>query len=187
MTDKKSPILNIDDVQYRDTGHGEKYAAKVGDVGGRVGAVKLGYNICVVPPGKRAWPRHNHIVNEEMFFIIEGMGEVVIGAERMPIRKGDVIANPPGGADTAHQIVNTSNADLKYLALSTKLSPEAVEYPDSKKLGVAVPIPDATGAVKFKRILMRAEAPEIDYWEGEDYPWRLSRAVLSVTARPPLR
>src|SRR5690348_11863028 len=113
------PILNIDAIEYRDWARGEKFAAKLGDVGRRVGAQKLGYNVTVLPPGKRAFPRHNHTVNEEMFLILEGEGEVVIGAKRTPVRKGDFIACPPGSTDTAHQIVNTSNADLRYLAVST--------------------------------------------------------------------
>ena len=48
-------------------------------------------------PGKRAFPFHNHQVNEEMFFVIAGSGEVRIGAEMFPIRKGDIIACPAGG------------------------------------------------------------------------------------------
>ena len=167
MTEKKPPILNIADVQYRATGHGDTFAAQVGDVGGKVGASKLGYNVCVVAPGKRAWPRHNHTVNEEMFFVLDGKGEVIIGAERFPIRQGDFIASPPGGPGTAHQIVNTSDAELKYVAISTKLSPDVVEYPDSGKYGTAMFIPDADGVPKLKRFIMRAEATEKDYWEGE--------------------
>ena len=46
------PILNIADVEYRDWGHGERFAAKLGDVAQRIGAQKLGYNVTVVPPGK---------------------------------------------------------------------------------------------------------------------------------------
>ena len=117
------PILNIADVEFRKIGHGvnmpgaenapEKFSAQVGDIGRRLGAQKLGCNLTVVPPGKRAWPFHNHRVNEEMFFVLEGSGEVRIGKETFPINKGDVIANPPGGAETAHQNANTSNAELK--------------------------------------------------------------------------
>jgi uncharacterized cupin superfamily protein len=168
MEPKKHPILNLADLQYRVTGRGEKFAAKVGDVGGRIGAGKLGYNVCVVPAGKRAWPRHNHIVNEEMFFVLEGKGEVIIGPDRYPIRQGDFIASPPGGAATAHQIVNTSDADLKYIALSTKLAPEVVEYPDSKKFGVAAFVPDEAGKLETKRFIVRDTATEKDYWDGED-------------------
>ena len=166
MDAKSPPILNIADVQYRPVDHGEKYAAKVGDVGARLGASKLGYNVCVVPAGKRAFPRHNHMANEEMFFVLEGAGEIIIGPERFPIRQGDFIASPAGGADTAHQIVNTSNADLKYIALSTKLTPEIVEYPDSKKFGVAAFVPGADGKPQLKRLIARDQG--IDYWDGED-------------------
>ncbi len=168
MDTKKPPILNVADLQYRATGHGEKFAAQVGDVGGRIGASKLGYNVCVVAPGKRAWPRHNHTVNEEVFFVLEGKGEVIIGPDRFPIRQGDFIASPPGGADTAHQIVNTSDAELKYIALSTKLVPEMVEYPDSRKFGFAGFVPDASGKPQLKRFIARDQATEKEYWEGED-------------------
>ncbi|HEV8110827.1 MAG TPA: cupin domain-containing protein, partial [Burkholderiales bacterium] len=39
-----------------------------------------------------------------MFYVVEGSGEVRIGSETFPIRAGDIIACPPGGQDTAHQI-----------------------------------------------------------------------------------
>ena len=91
------PILNIADVEFRKVGHGtnfpgaedapEKFSAQVGDIGRRIGAQKLGCNLTVVPPGKRAWPFHNHRVNEEMFFILEGEGEVRIGRTRFRSRK----------------------------------------------------------------------------------------------------
>ena len=123
------PILNIADVEFRKVGHGanmpgaenapEKFSAQVGDIGRRLGAQKLGYNLTVVPPGKRAWPFHNHRVNEEMFFVLEGEGEVRIGKDCFPIRKGDVIAHPPGGPDTAHQIINTSKAGCGAMCPST--------------------------------------------------------------------
>lgn len=101
------PILNIADVEFREVGHGtnvpgaenppEKFSAQIGDIGRRIGAQKIGCNLTVVPPGKRAWPFHNHRVNEEMFVVLEGEGEVRIGKETFPIRQGDVIAHPPGG------------------------------------------------------------------------------------------
>ena len=65
----------------------------------------------------RGSPFHSHRVNEEMFYVVAGEGEVRLGTERFPIRAGDVIACPPGGPETAHQIINTSNAELRYLAV----------------------------------------------------------------------
>jgi uncharacterized cupin superfamily protein len=120
------PILNIADVEllarppgFAPTGAaGERYDAKMGFIGRQVGAKKLGYNVTAVPPGKRAFPFHNHQVNEEMFFVLAGSGEVRIGAETFPIRKGDIIACPAGGHATAHQIVNTGSEELRYLAVA---------------------------------------------------------------------
>ena len=170
------PILNIADVEFRKVGHGtnfpgaenapEKFSAQVGDIGRRLGAQKLGCNLTVVPPGKRAWPFHNHRVNEEMFFVLEGEGEVRIGKETFPIKKGDVIAHPPGGPETAHQIVNTSKAELKYLAISTVATPEICDYPDSGKFAVMTMQPGPDGKPKFWRFAAR-DGTGLNYFDGE--------------------
>jgi uncharacterized cupin superfamily protein len=136
-------------------------------MGARVGAQKLGYNLTVVPPGKRAFPFHVHRVNEEMFFVLEGEGEVRIGPDKHAIRAGDVIACPPGGPERAHQIINTSTAELKYLAVSTRMSPEIAEYPDSGKFGVLAEFPpDGDGKPQGFRFVGRPDGG-VDYWEGE--------------------
>src|SRR5262249_51323038 len=117
------PILNIADVElpprpaaFAAKGPAaQRYDARTGMIAPRLGAQNLGYNLTPVPSGKRAFPLHNHRVNEEMFFVLEGTGEVRIGKAVHPIRAGDVIACPPGGPETAHQIVNTGAAELKYL------------------------------------------------------------------------
>jgi uncharacterized cupin superfamily protein len=172
------PILNIADVEFQPFGHGvpnpgqkteapPQFSAKLGPIGSRIGAQKLGYNLTLVPAGKRAFPRHAHHVNEEMFFIVEGSGELRVGDRTWPIRQGDVIANPPGGAETAHQIVNTGAVELKYLAVSTMQYPEIVDYPDSGKFG-AMEFqgvgPD--GRLRGSRFLGRRETG-LDYWDGE--------------------
>lgn len=161
-------ILNVADIEYRDWGHGDRFAAKLGAVGTRVGAQKLGYNVTVVPPGKRAFPLHNHHVNEEMFFVLEGEGELRIGKEKRALRSGDIVACPPGGPETAHQIVNTSaTVELKYLAVSTNLSPEVVDYPESGKFGVRLDLPAGPdGKTSMFRFIGKAQASG-DYWEGE--------------------
>ncbi len=120
-----------------------------------------------MPPGKRAFPFHNHHVNEEMFFIIVGEGEVRIGDAIYPIRPGDVIACPTGGRETAHQIINTGSVELKYLSVSTKLSPDIGEYPDSNKFGVfSEYATDADGKPRVLRFVGR-ESLSVDYWDGE--------------------
>ena len=167
-------IINIDDIDLppRPKGFAAPATAKrgfdgrMGSVGTRIGAQKLGYNITAVPPGKCAFPLHNHRVNEEMFFVLSGSGEVRIGGETHPIRAGDFIAAPPGGPETAHQIVNTGTTELKYLAVSTQQFPEICDYPDSGKFLVTERARNADGTISGFRHIGRPDS-NIDYWDGE--------------------
>jgi len=169
------PIINIADVALEPrppalspTGAAaERYNARMGFIGARLGAQKLGYNVTAVPPGKRAFPFHNHRVNEEMFFILEGSGEVRIGESVHPIRAGDFVACPPGGKETAHQIVNTGAVELKYLAVSTKLSPEIAEYPDTGKFGVLAEFPAGAESKPQMFRFVGRENLAVNYWDGE--------------------
>jgi uncharacterized cupin superfamily protein len=167
-------IINIADIEFppRPAGLGapasskRRFEGRTGGVSGRIGAQKLGYNITAVPPGARAFPFHNHRINEEMFFILEGTGEVRIGGETHPVRAGDFIAAPPGGPESAHQIVNTGATELKYLAVSTMEFPEICDYPDSGKFLVAERPRNSDGSVAGFRHVGRPESA-VDYWEGE--------------------
>jgi uncharacterized cupin superfamily protein len=165
-------IVNLADLEFQTWGHGQRFEARLGAIGSKIGAEKLGYNLTVLPPGKRAFPFHSHRFNEEMFFVVEGEGEIRIGGQTHKIRKGDVIACPPGGPETAHQIVNTSAAELKYLAVSTMMTPEIAEYPDSGKVGVLAKFPPGPdGKAQQMRVVLRGQADmqgtADDYWQGE--------------------
>jgi uncharacterized cupin superfamily protein len=170
---RKPPIMNVDEVELKASpvplppGLEKTYGgARMGLIGPAIGARKLGYNVTALPPGRRAFPFHAHRVNEEMFFVLAGQGEVRIGPDTFPIRTGDVIACPPGGPDSAHQIVNTGDVELRYLAVSTKLSPEIAEYPDSNKFGVLAELTDEAGGPQMFRFLGRADA-SLGYYDGE--------------------
>lgn len=171
----KPPILNVADVDlqprpaaFAATGPAaERYDARMAMIAPALGATKLGYNLTAVPPGKRAFPFHNHLANEEMFFVLEGQGEVRIGEASYPIKTGDVIACPAGGPETAHQIRNTGSVELRYLAVSTKLSPDLAEYPDSGKFGVLAEVPPGPdGKPRGFRYVGR-QSLGVGYWEGE--------------------
>ncbi|WP_342629329.1 cupin domain-containing protein [Nguyenibacter vanlangensis] len=166
------PIVNLADVELRPrpakfAPQGPEAAlfdARMGMISARLGARKLGYNVTAVPPGKRAFPFHSHQANEEMFLILSGHGEIRIGDARYPVRPNDVIACPPGGPATAHQIINTGTEELRYLAVSTRISPEIAEYPDSGKFGVLSDMAtDAQGAPRTFTFVGR-EGDSLEYW-----------------------
>ena len=128
------PLINLEDIiEFEEHEHGS-FKGKYADIGEKIGANQLGYNLTIVPPGKKSCPFHNHHVNEEMFLILEGNGLLRFGKEEYKLIKNDIIACPNGDRSVAHQIINNSNADLKYLALSTKTIHEICEYPDSDKI-----------------------------------------------------
>jgi len=169
-------ILNLADVALQPWGRGaerpgagtapEKFQARIAWIGEQIGAQKLGYNVTELAPGKAAFPAHNHYVNEEMFFILEGTGEVRIGGESFAIKQGDFIACPPGGPGSAHQIFNSSNAPLRYLAVSTMMTPEIADYPDSAKTGFYHRRTDGEGRPAPYRQIMR-DGRIVPYWDGE--------------------
>lgn len=166
MINKSRPIANIDEVTLQDWRHGERYEARMVQIGRQLGAKKLGYRLVVLPPGKVAWPVHAHLVNEEMFFVIEGSGQLQMGEETQPLRAGDVVAIPPG-PDTPHQIVNNSDADLKYLCVSTMEEPDIVMMPNSGKVNIMAGSPP--GGEKSQRTLsvcLPLDAA-VDYWADE--------------------
>lgn len=168
-------ILNLADVELRSEAPersphgktGERYDIRWGEIASRIGARKLGYNLTVVAPGKRNCPFHSHRAEEEMFFILEGEGELRFGDMRHPLRAGDIIACPTGGPETAHQIINTGDAEMRYLSVSTMAPIEICEYPDSDKFGVFEDLPDDADPARTRfRHLARHEDAR-DYWEGE--------------------
>ena len=107
-------------------------------------------------PGKRSCPYHYHLAQEEMFVVLEGAGSLRVAGELLPVRAGDVIFIPPG-PQYPHQLINTSDAPLKYLSISTQERPELCRYPDSGK----------TGGFAEGHRLMQREAANLDYWDGE--------------------
>ena len=168
------PIINIADVELQPLPPGflptgttaERFDPHIGRVSTRLGAQKLGYNVTALAPGKCAFPFHSHRVNEEMFFILEGSGELRVGGDYFPLRTGDVVACPPGGPETAHQIINTSGQEMKVLAVSTLLPAEICEYPDSGKFAATVSGAEP-GSPWALRLVGRGNETQLDYWDGE--------------------
>ena len=152
-----SRVVNIETLKLEHFSKGEQFESNSARIGPLLGAKELGYSYDVVPAGKRSCPFHSHRGEEEMFFILRGNGMLRYGDETRKIRAGDVICCPTGGPETAHQIINDSNAELAYLSVSTMMPAEICEYPDSKKVGAF------GGGLRY----LTRVADNVDYWTGE--------------------
>ena len=154
-------IRNFNDVPLERLVREPCYDAQGSRLARGTAAQKLGASFDILAPGKCGCPYHLHHAQEEMFVILEGCGTLRVAGERLPLKAGDVVFIP-AGPDYPHQIINTSEAPLKYLSVSTKETPEICEYPDSGKYLAEGSLQSDT---PFEIIERRGSG--LDYWDGE--------------------
>jgi uncharacterized cupin superfamily protein len=167
-------ILNIRDGETLRVEHGSMFEARVTPLAEKLGARLIGTNITAIPAGKAAYPIHHHFANEEHFYVLGGIGVLRYGTASHPVRPGDYIFAPPGGPEVAHQFINSGAEELVVLAISTKIVPEVVGYPDSGKTGVRASPDQERG----RFLIEDRNRNTIGYWDGED-----GAAVGAVVAR----
>ena len=165
--DKKPKLLikNADEQPWQETTHGTTFGHRrknltMGEDG------MMTFSLYELPPGKANWPYHYHCANEEIFYILEGEGEVRTPEGRKTVRKGDIIRFPTG-PDGTHQLINTGRSILSYIDVDTTIEPDVIIYPDSEKINIMAG--SAPGQDKGKRYLHKVLDKNAvkDYWEGE--------------------
>ncbi len=89
-----------------------------------------------IPPKKAGYPYHYHILNEECFYLISGVGTLRAPEGEPEVTAGDFLFFPRGETG-AHILTNASETEpLVYLDIDTANEPEICFYPDSGKIGV---------------------------------------------------
>lgn len=124
-----------------------------------LGGEKLTAGLWELPPGKRSFPLHAHLVTEEALFVLSGRGAVRTPDGLAPIGPGDWVSFPAGGP--AHQLVNDGPEPLVYLGLAASSGMDVVEYPDSEKVACSV------GARPAGRRYVFRKGSQVDYFDGE--------------------
>lgn len=159
-------VVNINEAPTMEIEKGRRFGATVRQLAGATGGKLVGCNGFEVPPGRTAFPRHWHAATEEVIYVLEGQGTLRIGDRTVDVGQGDYITLPPG-PDHAHQLVNHSDAPLRYLCLSNKVHADVVGYPDSGKFAaMGSPSPNYFDR-PWVRALFRTESP-LDYYDGEE-------------------
>jgi len=119
-------------------------------VGPAVGAKQIGASLYELGDGQRNFPYHFHHATEEWLLVVAGSPVVRAPDGDRVLRRGDVLCFPVG-AGGAHQVTGPGTV----LIISDTQAIDAVEYPDSGKIGVRPP----------GKIFRSADA--VDYWDGE--------------------
>lgn len=159
-------LVSEKDLEWGEQSHDERFGHRRKTLGAPAGGEKLGCSLYEVPPGRKAWPYHYHLANEEAIYVLHGSGTLRIAREEVELSQGDYVALPAGEAG-AHQVINTSNETLRYLCLSTMVEPDVMVYPDSNKVGLFAGA--APGGPKSKRTFskfLKADE-EVGYFDGE--------------------
>jgi mannose-6-phosphate isomerase-like protein (cupin superfamily) len=75
------------------------------------GTVKQSLAEATLEPGQST-QRHYHAETEEVYFVLEGEGELEVAGSRATVRPGDAVPIPPGAW---HELTNTGPGRLRIL------------------------------------------------------------------------
>jgi len=134
-------------------------------IGRQAGSQKLGASLYELPSGASAWPMHIHHANEELIVVLAGRPTLRSLDDERVLDPGEVVACPAGRGG-AHRIDNRTTQAVRLLVISTMISPELNEYPDSGKLWGLGFAPGGEHATDTPEIIGRPE-DNLDYFEGE--------------------
>lgn len=106
------PVINLADATQVDIASDTYFEAHMHRLEQPLGAQRIGANVTTVPPRKTVFPFHHHHANEEHFFVLSGTGVLRYGDEWHEVGPNDYIYCQPGGAEHAHQLINSGDVDL---------------------------------------------------------------------------
>jgi uncharacterized cupin superfamily protein len=148
---RPATIVNVLDVEAeRDWPPAFEHAWR--GLGEAVGSLRTGLNHIEVAPGKLAAPLHCHSAEEELFVVLGGDGTLLLGDERIAVRRGHVVARPPG--TRVPHAFEAGDRGLTFLAYGTREPNDIAYYPRS-------------GKVNFRGIGVITRVEKLDYWDGE--------------------
>ncbi|MEA2374925.1 MAG: hypothetical protein QOD53_1388 [Thermoleophilaceae bacterium] len=134
-------------------------------LGRQAGTEKLGASLFELEPGASSFPLHVHHANEELLMVLAGTPTLrTLDGER-ELATGEVVAFPSGRGG-AHRIDNRSAEPARFAIVSTMISPEVNEYPDSDKIWVRSFAPGADGPEDALDVLAHPD-PDLGYMDGE--------------------
>ena len=165
MSDDGARVVRADEREWTTEDRGE-FGFRRAKLGAAAGGERLGCSRYELPPGKRSFPLHYHLGNEEALYVLSGTGTLRTGTGTIELAAGDYVACPVG-EDGTHQVVNESDDTLTYLVISTMDEPDVTVYPDSNKVGLFAGAPP--GGNSDERTLhtyLDADA-QLDYYDGE--------------------
>jgi uncharacterized cupin superfamily protein len=136
------------------------YTCRRARLGRQAGTEKVGLSLWELPAGEAAYPYHWHVAEEEVVVVLEGRPSLRTPDGWRELEKGEVVAFPVGESG-AHQLVNRTDANVRFLSFSNQ-QPDIVVWADSGKIGAFERRPEGGGIYKIFRT-----GDAVDYWTDE--------------------
>lgn len=108
--------------------------APLGDL---FGLRNFGANLTTLEPGAASSLHHQHSLQDEFIYVLEGAPTLVTDAGETQLQSGMVAGFPAGG--TAHHLENRSGAVCVILEVGDRTPGDAVSYPSDDLAAVAKP------------------------------------------------
>jgi uncharacterized cupin superfamily protein len=121
----------------------------------------LGMSLYELPPGETQCPYHFHHGGDELLLVLRGRPSLRTPEGERELAPGDVAHFPVGPAG-AHQVFNRAEEPARYVIASTRVSPEVVEYPDSRKLAAMARTESQRGQPLWTMHRLDAEVEYLD-------------------------
>lgn len=150
---RPSRVVNVDEVELERGDDKPPFGEDWKELGERAGSVRAGLNLSIAWPGRQNCPLHCHSAEEELFVVLEGEGDLLLGDEEIPVRRGHVIARPPG-TRIAHAF-RAGDGGLTVLMYGTREPNDIAYYPTSNK-------------VYFRGVGLITRLERLDYYDGEE-------------------
>jgi uncharacterized cupin superfamily protein len=104
---------------------------------------ELGASVYELDPGDFV-VYHFHHGSEELMIVLRGRPTLRTGEGRRQLAEGEVV-HFPTGPDGAHGVTNETDQPVRFVMVSTLVSPEVAEYPDLKQITAQARTASQTG------------------------------------------
>ena len=160
-----SAAANIANPVFDDGREHPGFECRRARLGRQAGSEKLGMSLWELPPGQAAYPYHFHLAEEEILILLEGRPSLRTPEGWREMEEGEVVCFRVG-EEGAHQVVNRSEENVRFLAVSNQ-QPEVIVRPDSNSISVSERRPEGGGLNGHFRL---ADSVGFFDLEGEEAP-----------------